>query len=61
MDTFSFMHLSLKCSVIVIYVIVVLLPMSYEAIIVMLRIRMQSGRDLGKHPKTKARKILNEE
>ena len=42
-------------------VIVVLLPMPYGAIIVMLWIRMQSGRDLGKHKKTKASQILNEE
>jgi hypothetical protein len=39
--------------------IVILLPVPYGAIIVMQRIRMQSGRDLGKHPKSKARQILN--
>jgi hypothetical protein len=43
-------------------VVIVLLPMPYGAIIVMLWIRMQSGRDLCKHPKKiKARQILNEE
>ena len=61
MDTFSFMCLSLKCSAIVMFVIVILLPVPYGTIIFMLRIRMQSGRDLGKHPKTKASQILNEE
>ena len=41
--------------------VIVLLPVPYGTIIFMLRIRMQSGRDLGKHPKTKASQILNEE
>ena len=60
MDTFSFMCLSLECSAIIMYVIV-LLPVSYGTILAMLRIRMQSESDLGKHPKTKASRILNEE
>jgi hypothetical protein len=47
------MCLSAKCSAIVM-VVIVLLPVAHGAIIVMLRIRMQSGRDLGKHQKTKA-------
>jgi hypothetical protein len=54
------MYLSLKCNA-TIMVVIVLLSMPYGAVIVMLRIRMQSGRDLGKHKKTKARQILNEE
>jgi hypothetical protein len=35
--------------------------MPYGAIIVMVQIRMKSGRDLGKHPKTKASQFLNKE
>jgi hypothetical protein len=54
MHTFSFMYLSLKCNA-TIMVVIVLLSMPYGAVIVMLRIRMQSGRDLGKHKETKAR------
>ena len=53
MHTFSFVCSSAKCSAIVMAVIV-LLPIPPGAINVMLRIRMQSGRDLGKHLKTKA-------
>ena len=54
METFSFKCFSLKCVSIIMSMIIILLLVPYGAIIVMLRIRMQNGRDIGKHPKNKS-------